>query len=399
MTTPENKSYKKNYAGAGINKNFLTPCRRIGLSRTKRTPKNICTVPQSNLPIITPETTKGNKNNEETNVTSVGKIDGKSTTDKEKKSESNGEECLKNTNLEKENSTVKSKINSQERNEAILEGNHFREYSKANASDLLKENNKSVDHKRTEPNESELEIVRTKGKKRKKLDFDTSSDSDSTKTSDKIKLDENEKKCGNTSGILLTKFTTEDYLKEYSANPGAFYDEGEQKDFDDFIVFSDKAKTKKHKSTLTKSSDRMKKISDELKAEKKLKQLSVSVEKLADIKSQSKSKCDSDEEDDMFMASPQTEQQKEDLLRLIAIKEAEIRVKEDKLEELKRARVYKTKHSPEKVAVHSAQWFNGCKRALTDLLVKMQEHGSMDMESLVKNLRIPSEIVEKLNIL
>ncbi|KAF7270243.1 hypothetical protein GWI33_016791 [Rhynchophorus ferrugineus] len=387
MTTSENKSFRKNYAGSGINKNLLTPCRRIGLSRTKKTPKNLCAIPESNLPSLTPKDKKDRA--------AIPEIHTNSVIDKQKIIESTGKECLRIKNLEKGDLTIGSKkinykTDSQEKKGPILkESNNFKEDSKTNAST-----------EKTKPRiageESEIKLIKMKGKKRKKLDFDSSSASDSAKILDKTDLVKKEKtNCENTN-ILLAKFTTEDYLKEFSVNPSAFYDEHNEQNFDDFIAFSDKWKSKKTKSmSLTKSSEQLKKVSDALKEEKKSKQLSLSKD-LQEINVQSK--YDSNEEDDVFISSPQTQQQKDDLLRLIAVKEAEIRQKEEKLEQLKRARVYKTKHSPEKVAVHSTKWLNSCRQALMDLLVKMQEHGSMNMEILVKNLKIPSGIVEKLNV-
>lgn len=43
MSTPQRTLTPKNHVSTGINKKLLTPCRRVGLSRSKNTPKTKCT--------------------------------------------------------------------------------------------------------------------------------------------------------------------------------------------------------------------------------------------------------------------------------------------------------------------------------------------------------------------
>ncbi|XP_030768209.1 dentin sialophosphoprotein-like [Sitophilus oryzae] len=217
------------------------------------------------------------------------------------------------------------------------------------------------------------------------------------------------------SSVRLGKFTTEDYLKEFSRNPQAFY-ENEGIDLDDFDLSSlvkvnndvSEHSPKKLSENLKISNKSLSKQSIKVSNDNKMKEVSINLERMPNNKSNSDKQssrqrilsriCQEDDDDD-FTCSPRMEQQqKEDLLKLIMIKEKEIRDKEALLASMKQTQVYKKKHNAEKIKIDSNVWLNGCQSALKDLLCRLREHGPMEMELLVKNLMIPPHIVDKLSL-
>lgn len=70
-----------------------------------------------------------------------------------------------------------------------------------------------------------------------------------------------------------------------------------------------------------------------------------------------------------------------------------IKLKEEQLESLKRAELYKKKHNIEDLQALTNTWKQGCMQALSDLLCHLKAHGDINMQTLLKNLKIPSTMI------
>lgn len=70
-----------------------------------------------------------------------------------------------------------------------------------------------------------------------------------------------------------------------------------------------------------------------------------------------------------------------------------IKLKEEQLESLKRAELYKKKHNIEDLKSLTNTWKQGCIQALLDLLPHLKAHGDINMQTLLKNLKIPSTMI------
>ncbi|XP_050499941.1 uncharacterized protein LOC126880197 [Diabrotica virgifera virgifera] len=103
-----------------------------------------------------------------------------------------------------------------------------------------------------------------------------------------------------------------------------------------------------------------------------------------------------EDDDDAFTSTPDREKnEKQDLI--VRIKELEniIRDKKTKVDNLRRASVYKSKHNIEELKNITEKWRQGCISGLNGLLNQLQTHGPIDMPTLLRNLQIPNEVISK----
>lgn len=70
-----------------------------------------------------------------------------------------------------------------------------------------------------------------------------------------------------------------------------------------------------------------------------------------------------------------------------------IKVKQDKLDQLKRAVTYRKMHNVEDLQKLIDIWKTGCKKALNDLLQKLQTHGTITMERLLNKFNVPEDVI------
>ncbi|XP_060535565.1 uncharacterized protein LOC132707660 [Cylas formicarius] len=107
------------------------------------------------------------------------------------------------------------------------------------------------------------------------------------------------------------------------------------------------------------------------------------------------------EEDIIFTHDPQVEENsysRTNLLASINLLKSEIARKNETLLKLKQAEVYKNKHDKNELKELSLRWLEGCKLSLSDLWVQLKEHGPMSMDYLVTKLHLPQDIIDRLMI-
>lgn len=510
MSTP------KNYIPTGISKHLLTPCRRVGLSRSKKTPKNInenrLTPSQNIVSNTTPKTV---------NISSkTPKVNASFDETPIKPPSSNMVKEAKNSNEDKVTlGNLEAEINAQiidikdNRSIALPSRNMRSKYGKKNTlNESESSKNKiivaaEVHHpiaKRSINFDTEKSTVKlmsqhiehtldatrvikrnrsTSNKKGKNIDEDPLKEMENKKA--KLELHANkfsdieglpEQKqppkpsiltltnnitikdtrtdlSDGGNGSTLGRFNTDDYLKEYCHNPEMFqkmletgeptittFTKGNKENVESDSFTKDTVTMTSsliglRKMEKTKRSLSTKKSSLQLKVQSEaplpinkpniISEMTVVLEHLTKEDLQVAEKCDEtthlessppsiglmcpkipelelkvcEDDDELFTSSPESEKrQRENLLQLTADIEKEIRQKQEKLEKLKQAQVYKKKHSPEKLKVSSDRWIEACRAALNDLLTKMLEHGSIDMDTLIKNLNVPNDIVQKLKL-
>ncbi|CAH1115175.1 unnamed protein product [Psylliodes chrysocephalus] len=104
-----------------------------------------------------------------------------------------------------------------------------------------------------------------------------------------------------------------------------------------------------------------------------------------------------DEDEDAFTSTPDREKnEKRELIEKIKDLESKIKIKKQKVDNLNRASVYKSKHNVNELKQLSDTWRQGCVLGLNELIVKLQNHGPIDMTTLLRNLRIPDEMVARI---
>lgn len=96
-------------------------------------------------------------------------------------------------------------------------------------------------------------------------------------------------------------------------------------------------------------------------------------------------------DDDAFISTPTSE-----ICQEITDLEKIIKIKREKYEKLKQAEVYKKKHDVNNITNETHVWLKGCANGLEDLLRKVQETSSKDMLTLMQELKIPSDITNRL---
>ncbi|XP_056634802.1 uncharacterized protein LOC130443925 [Diorhabda sublineata] len=118
------------------------------------------------------------------------------------------------------------------------------------------------------------------------------------------------------------------------------------------------------------------------------------------LKVKSLTLCNSfDDEEEAFTSTPDRERnEKRELISQIKAIEKSISDKKIKLENLKRASLYKSKHNVEELNNVTEIWRRGCNLGLEGLLKQLQLHGPMDMSTLLRNLQISQETASKVLI-
>lgn len=202
--------------------------------------------------------------------------------------------------------------------------------------------------------------------------------------------------------ILASDFQT---LSGSSANSGKSNNENqEDKILTKKTIFSDNDEdfenitNNKKKLTLSRkeSLDKKQKSKEEKNKSKVLK-TTYSDEKCSKVLKQTKSITNIlDDEEDAFTSTPERDKnEKVTLIEKIKTLENEVKVKRKKVEDLRQAQIYKTKHNIEELKNLTNVWREGCVKGLHDLLAKLQMHGPINMSTLLNNLNIPNEIAKR----
>lgn len=455
MATPEQP---KNYITKGISKTLLTPCRRIGLSRSKNTPKSVDSpllkLEPKSTPLSTLRTPEIKRELEQTALraneheTPVSVLKSSVSRKKIRKSAVTSVkveaplEALQTPNTNKDLNQDVSERNICKAPEVAL--NKFINTKPETTNVNVIENNdtpvrpecssKTVNNQTCSPptspvitkvkvqvhhppvkrniNFNQLETESTRPHQVLSLIDNNSLDNSPVARQKKRKLcvidsDDESSTVSTKSSKVLSKFTTEEYLEEYSKNPESFAASLTQdSDFLDVKTVCVSAKINeidnKNKDyvaiyypiTASHSSDTYKE-----------KELTVSLEKLPTKKSNSSSKLSlsklsfdtENSDDEIFTSSPvDDKKRKENLMKLIDDMKVEVRRKQETLEKLRQAQIYKKIHSPDKLKNTTNMWLKGCKRGLQDLHQKMQEIGPMNLNTLISKLGIPESVIKKL---
>jgi hypothetical protein len=80
-------------------------------------------------------------------------------------------------------------------------------------------------------------------------------------------------------------------------------------------------------------------------------------------------------------------------LHMLKELEKQVHKKRELVDSLRQAEIYKKKCDVKELQELTALWKSGCTAALNELLPLLQEHGQIDMATLLNNLRIPEEII------
>jgi hypothetical protein len=80
-------------------------------------------------------------------------------------------------------------------------------------------------------------------------------------------------------------------------------------------------------------------------------------------------------------------------LHMLKELEKQVHKKRELVDSLRQAEIYKKKCDVKELQELTALWKSGCTAALNELLPLLQEHGQIDMATLLNNLRIPKEII------
>lgn len=97
---------------------------------------------------------------------------------------------------------------------------------------------------------------------------------------------------------------------------------------------------------------------------------------------------------DDFSSTPENEPSPKHLTEPIEEIKKRIKLKETRLEDLKRAAGYAKINNVQELEELTRVWKDGCNKALDHLLAKLQEHCQMEMSSLLKKLNIPQSVIE-----
>ncbi|KAL1498264.1 hypothetical protein ABEB36_009089 [Hypothenemus hampei] len=325
MSTPNEKLPSQNFISNKINRSLLTPCRRIGLSRSKKTPNIFSTSsPYGNLlSQITPISLKNVETSNESEVQSE-----------------NSNPSNKRITSE-DQSTESRSTNADRRTRKRLK---LEEIPKNNSTENLEDSSSHV-----------------------------------------------------TEGMPLAKFTTEEYVTEISKELDTFEKKVNEQENYDLLKITQEIKTFEEKVFVTAKKpvinvNRMLPLKQD-----KQKKLTI-VKKVSSAASSSNSNEDID--DDMFTSSPESiTNQRNNLIKIIKDLEKKSKEKQDTLDRLKRAQIYRNLHNPDQLKVLSNQWLEGCQKALSDLLLVVQKNEPMEMNVLLENLQISSEMIEKLKLI
>lgn len=448
MATPEQP---KNYITKGIRKTLLTPCRRIGLSRSKKTPKNFDSplfklepksTPVSTLqtPEIKSEQSALKANEHETPVSVLKSSVSRKKSRKPAVTSVKVEvplEALQTPNINKDldqsvscetpepalSNFINKKPEAAATNVNVIANSDtpvrpecstktVNNQSSPPTSPVITKvkvqvhhppvkrniNFNQLDTDSTQPNQvltpmdTNSPVARQKKRKLCVIDSDDESSSVSTKSSK-----------------ALSKFTTEEYLEEFSKDPETFAASlSQDSDFTDIKAVCVNAKINevdnRNKDYVAIYYPITTSHSSEAYKEKKL---AVSLERLPTKKSNSSNKLplsklrfDTENSDDeIFTSSPiDDKKHRDNLIKLIDDMKMEVRQKQETLEKLKQAQIYKKIHSPDKLKNLTDVWLKGCKRSLQDLHQKMQGMGPMDMNTLISKLGIPEKVIKMLEL-
>lgn len=456
MATPEQP---KNYITKGISKTLLTPCRRIGLSRSKKTPKNfdspLLKLEPKSTPVSTLQTPEIKNELEQTALraneheTPVSVLKSSVSRKKSRKPAVTSVKvevplvALQTPNIKKDleqtvscetpepalSNSINRKPEATATNENVIANSDtpvrpecstktvnnqtYKPSSPATSPVITKVkvqihhppvkrniNFNQLETESTQPNQvltpkdtnslDNSPVARQKKRKLCVIDSDDESSSVSTKSSK-----------------ALSKFTTEEYLEEYSKDPETFAASLSQgSDFIDVKAVCVNAKinevdNRNNKDYVAIYYPITTSHSSEACKEKKL---TVSLEKLPTKKSNSSNKLSlsklsfdtENSDDEMFTSSPVDDKKRRDnLIKLIDDMKMEVQQKQETLDKLKQAQIYKKIHSPDKLKNLTDVWLKGCKRSLQDLHQKM---GPMDMNTLISKLGIPERVIKILEL-
>lgn len=113
----------------------------------------------------------------------------------------------------------------------------------------------------------------------------------------------------------------------------------------------------------------------------------------------STSHSDSFNDEEIFTSSPKEDNedpfpnlQNVEVIEKIIQLERTIQNKEMQLQKLQQAKIYHNLHKVEDLNLETNTWKVGCQEGLRDLLKNLNQHTSMDMNALLTNLKVPSEL-------
>ncbi|XP_066155226.1 DNA ligase 1-like [Euwallacea fornicatus] len=442
MSTPEGPP--KNYIAKGINKSLLTPCRRVGLSRSKKTPMGLSSLSKQDT-----STTLKNKETHMLNLQEITDTPIKPhlvdpQIEKKHETPESNKEIMKDT--------MEFKANEESNVTTAKPTSHLKEKK------LISVKKKNIHKKVKREHEVNKEEIETflEGELKQKLDNRKNvrtvedSDCEDNMVNQKLKLSEKSSlicskittkdkpilrhlnsnlsdEClvsarkkrkfldsdNRNANKSLTRFTTEEYLTEYSRSPQSFTKniELENDNLVRSMISSTINKNIKKEYVaincplISSTSDNTNETQVSTKKIKREPNIRTKIscdtkQKSEESQKQIYSKFDTEEsDDDMFTPSPQSYQnQKENLLkRIIELKDI-IKKKEETLEKMKRVQIYKDKHCLTEVKKSTDVWKIACENSLKDLHLKMQEHGPIEMNSLIKKIGIPDYIVKELKL-
>ncbi|ERL88834.1 hypothetical protein D910_06216 [Dendroctonus ponderosae] len=336
MATPQRTLTPKNYISPGISKKLLTPCRRVGLSRSKKTPRTRCA--DGN----TPKKPFGLEN-DLCDQTSKDEHTGNSDSNVESQSE-----------LKFQVVSPKSPVTVQPDSKRCID------FNDDNINNKLY---KPKDVSALEHNPEDK--FRSNKHKCKKLKMDST-----TKNSD---------------DQALKPVCDRSAMEEHQA------EQAKARELSEKYLEIDVPNPLENKTDCEESAAVPACINSSME------NLSVDQDHLAPLAKSVVLENGSD--DELFTSSPESDKkQRENLCKLISKMEREVEAKKETVESLKRAQTYKKLHNLEELQNSTEQWLRGCRLGLQDLLRKRQEHEEIQMESLMVKLRIPDDIIIKLNL-
>ncbi|CAG9819407.1 unnamed protein product [Phaedon cochleariae] len=428
MSTPEitNMSNKLSPFGSGINKRLLTPCRRIGLSRKRKTPSSIVKIlseesgnTAENSP-TTPINTKkrliikrSNTNSDSFSPLSILKIAGPSVKDSIKKNLV--QNFSKDLIIEKKTiiEDMEPGMCSINIDEVMLAEPqlHCEIETKLNKKSIA--GNISNSNPCLEENECRSDNSLSDD------DFQTN-----VKTVKKLKTKESfkDKKLSVARGVakMHTKSKSED-LVEHLRECKIFIPKLSNEDIncmgnhnlsenipddlsDDEIV----GKIKKKRMIISSDEEgdfcvvpkkcKISPIEDETGQNKKSQKVKCNSPKVSNTATNLPTVINISDDDDFTSTPDHDKFQKRDLMDKVKYLETQMKEKRKKLEDLKQASVYKTKHNVEELMMLVGKWKEGCVLGLNGLLTQLKNHGPIDMPLLLKNLQISNEVVIKLGL-
>ncbi|CAG9761360.1 unnamed protein product [Ceutorhynchus assimilis] len=414
---PNHHTTPKNYITSGIGKHFLTPCRRIGLSRKTPNSNALDIFKAKNDGTSTPTPKSSIITEQDIISTPINRDKLSSVASKSRTNNDKDIACTPN-NLDdtpKPEPKSKGKARTSVRTKKIIacdaveidnivhDSINVTPAAKIGTLDIPKENKNLADVsikesepkkntrkslkkpiKKTKNNNNNDELRGTNDKKKLRVSVqksDSCSDLSDEDFKPSLKLTSRKRNRINSdsdSDDLPLKSLIETEAEIHDPPVKRCIDFNEQKsDESDFKGFKHSPNTKKliikiNNSTKTKKPD----------AKRIIPKKTFSTE---------------DSDDEMFTSTPdEDKKQSENLLELVTSVEKEVKQKEDLLEKLKQAEVYRKRHCPEKLQQSIDLWLKGCNESLDDLLIIVQKKGPRDMNMLLKELHISDEIAAKL---